>query len=215
MDLQQRRDRILLETLPQVPFDGWTIKALRAGAVAAGRDPREAERAFPGGGLEMIAHFADLADRRMAAALAEAPLAAMRTPAKVALAVRTRLEQNAAHREAIRRALSILALPQNAPLAARLTYNTVGAIWYALGDKSADFSFYTKRASLGAVYAATVLYWLNDSSEGFADTWRFLERRLADVMRIPRLVARCGEAMGRLPDPFRLFRSFAERRRGR
>ena len=81
-------------------------------------------------------------------------------------------------------------LPSNAPVAARSTYQTVNAIWYACGDTSTDFSFYTKRATLAGVYAATVLYWLDDASDDFADIWGFLDRRIDDVMQIPRLRAR-------------------------
>ena len=90
-----------------------------------------------------------------------------------------RLEALALHREAVRRALSLLAQPFNMPLAARLLYETVDAIWYAVGDASADFSFYTKRGTLAGVLAVTTLYWLEDRSANFVETRGFLERRLA------------------------------------
>jgi ubiquinone biosynthesis protein COQ9 len=130
---------------------------------------------------------------------------------KVAFAIRLRLEANAAHREAIRQALSFLALPIHAPLAAKCLYRTVDAIWYAVGDRSTDFSFYTRRGLLAGVYAGTVLYWLNDKSEGFADSWAFLDRRIADVMRIYELRGKLDRFVDQLPDPFRLFRRPAGR----
>jgi ubiquinone biosynthesis protein COQ9 len=122
------------------------------------------------------------------------------------LAVRLRLTANAAHREAIRRALAILAMPIHAPLAARLLYATVDAIWYALGDRSTDYNFYTKRMLLAGVYSATVLYWLNDKSAENTETWDFLDRRIADVMRIPQAMGRLGKLAEKLPDPLRLLR---------
>ncbi len=207
--LNETRDEFLLAALPHVAFDGWTIKAMRAGAVELGRDPHDAERAFPGGPIDMIAHFTDLSDRRMVAATAKADHASMPTSERVVFAVRTRLEGNAPHREIIRRALSVLALPQNTALGVKLCYETVNIIWCALDDASMDFSYYTKRASLAAVYAATVLYWLNDDSPGFADTWRFLDRRIAEVMQIPKAMGRLGEAFEHLPDPLRSVRSFS------
>jgi ubiquinone biosynthesis protein COQ9 len=205
-DLQAVRDRILLATLPHVAFDGWTRKALMAGVADARLSPDMALRTFPDGIPELVDHFADWADRRMLAELARQGTAQMRVRDRVAAGVRARLEVLAAHREATRRALAFLALPPNAPLAARLLWRTVDAMWYAAGDNATDFNYYTKRALLSAVYGSTVLCWLADSSEDFADTWAFLDRRIADVMKVPAYKARLKEALTRLPRPWRLRR---------
>jgi ubiquinone biosynthesis protein COQ9 len=203
---ERLRERLLEATLDHVPFDGWTRAALKAGARDAGIAPAMADNLFPGGGGEMIEFFNRLADRRMVEALEALDPASMRVRDRIATAIRLRLEQNAAHREAIRQGLAVLAMPQNAALAARCLYRTVDAIWYAAGDRSTDYNFYTKRGLLAAVYGSTVLYWLNDNSEGFADSWAFLDRRIADVMRIPQTVGRIGRVAERLPNPLRLFR---------
>jgi len=205
-DLQATRDRILLATLSHVAFDGWTRKALKAGVADADLGPDMALRAFPDGIPELVDHFAAWADRRMLAELARKGAARMRIRDRVAAGVRVRLEVLAAHREATRRAMAFLALPPNAPLAARLLWRTVDAMWYAAGDNATDFNYYTKRALLSAVYASTVLCWLADSSEDFADTWAFLDRRIADVMKVPAYKARLKEALARLPRPSRLLR---------
>jgi ubiquinone biosynthesis protein COQ9 len=202
-----QREALLQATLSHVPFDGWTHTALMAGARDAGIEPALADNAFPGGMAELLDFYHRAADIEMVRALESRPdLAKMKIRDKVALAVRLRLEANAGHREAIRQALSFLALPTNAPLGAKCLYRTVDAIWYAVGDRSTDFSFYTRRALLAGVYGSTVLYWLNDKSDGFADTWSFLDRRIADVMRIYDLRARVDRLVDQLPDPFRLFR---------
>ena len=106
---------------------------------------------------------------------------------RIKAAVRIRLERHAGDREAARRALALLSLPFNAPLAMRLLYRTVDAMWYAAGDTSTDFNFYTKRATLAGVYSSTLLYWLNDRSPGCEATWAFLDRRIDDVMKIEKL----------------------------
>jgi len=116
------------------------------------------------------------------------------------------LEILAPWREAVRRALAVLALPQHAPLGLRLLYQTVDAIWYAAGDRATDFSFYTKRSTLAAIYAATLLYWLGDSSPDFADTRAFLDRRLAGAASIGKARKRFETAIERLPNPLRLLR---------
>jgi ubiquinone biosynthesis protein COQ9 len=38
--------------------------------------------------------------------------------------------------------------------------------------------------TLGAVYASTLLVWLDDDSEGWIETAAFLDRRIDDVMKI-------------------------------
>ena len=106
----------------------------------------------------------------------------------------------------MRRALAVLALPHHAPLAMRLVYETVDGIWYAAGDHATDFSFYTKRATLAAIYGTSLLYWLEDRSPGSADTREFLDRRLADVARISAARKRFEAALDRLPNPLRLLR---------
>ena len=196
------RDAAILGMLPNVPFDGWTKRALRAGVRDAGMPPDEADLLFPLGIVDMIETFCDLADRRMeegAAALTETRLS-KRVRAVIAL----RLEQNRLYKEAIRRALAILALPRNARAAATCTARTVDAVWYAAGDRSADISWYTKRAILAAIYSATVLYWLRDTSEDDAATLAFLDRRLAGLGRFGRLRGRADALLARLPKPPRL-----------
>ena len=212
MDRAAQREALLKAALPHVPFDGWTRTALQAGARDTGIEPALADNAFPGGMAELLEFYHGQADIEMVRALeAYSDLAALKTREKVALAIRLRLEANAGYREAIRQALSFLALPTNAPLGAKCLYRTVDAIWYAAGDKATDFSFYTKRALLAGVYSATVLYWLNDKSEGSAETWTFLDRRIADVMKIYALRSRFDRFAEQLPDPFRLFRKPAGR----
>lgn len=174
-------DALLDEVLRQVPFDGWSRRALEA---AAG-DALTMDREFPGGVADAVRAFSDRADAAMVAALEANP--PEHTRDRVTAGVRARLEYVAPHKEAVRRLAGWLALPGHQAIAARCLYRTVDSIWYAAGDRSTDFSFYTKRALLAAVYGATVLYWLEDRSPGAAATWGFLDRSIEGVMRLPRL----------------------------
>jgi ubiquinone biosynthesis protein COQ9 len=61
-------------------------------------------------------------------------------------------------------------------------------MWRAAGDAATEFNFYTKRGLLAGVYASTLLYWLDDSSDDCAATWAFLDRRTADAMRVPQAI---------------------------
>ena len=196
-------DRIVEAMLPHVPFDGWTLKALTAGLEDAGFDPAGAALAFPGGMVEVTEHFSALADKRMMAELEKRKVGELAVRERITLAVRVRLEQNAQYREALRHLLSYLALPTNAPLALKCLYRTVDAMWHAAGDTATDFNFYTKRATLAGVFGTTVLYWLNDTSEGFEKTFAFLDRRIEDVMRIGKAGGRLGAILANIPTPFR------------
>jgi ubiquinone biosynthesis protein COQ9 len=203
---ESQRDALIEAMLPDVPFDGWSRATLRAAARRIGMTAAEALALFSGGPAELVACFSRWADRRMLDRLESLPLDQLRAAERVALAVNIRLEIVEPWREAVRRALAVLALPQHAPLALRLLYDTVDGIWYAAGDTATDFSFYSKRATLGGIYAATVLYWLEDRSAGFADTRVFVDRRLADVARIGAARQRLQTALDRLPNPLRLLR---------
>jgi ubiquinone biosynthesis protein COQ9 len=190
--LDELAPRLVAAMLPHVPFDGWSRRALDAAAADAGIDPEIARLAFPGGAPDMIAAYIRQADADLLAACDTPEFRAMKVRAKVTAAIRTRLEAAAPHREAIRRAATILSLPGNAALAARLTWGTADAIWRAAGDTATDFNHYSKRAIAGAVYSATLFYWLGDESEGFADTWAFLDRRIAGVMAFEKWKAKLG-----------------------
>ncbi len=204
MDLEKTRESLLLATLPQVTFDGWTQRAIDAGAADAGLDRASALNAFPGGPAEMLEFFGRWADAQMLAELEKRNLAEMRVRDRVATAVQTRLGIIEPHREAVRRGLSLLALPPYGPIALKMLYRTVDAIWYAAGDSSTDYNFYTKRMLLAGVYSSTLLYWLNDSSEDYAESWAFLERRISEVLKIG---GRLGKTMkGLLDFPERVMR---------
>ena len=200
------RDEILLATLRHVPFDGWTRKALRRGAADCGCEAEAARRAFPGGPAGLAEYYSRYADREMLAAIEKIDLAPMRATERVGAVVWTRLEQSGAHREAIRRVLGFLALPQNGLLAARCMYRTVDAIWRAAGDESTDWNFYSKRGLLAGVFGATVLYWLNDESEDFADTRAFLDRRLGDAAKCGKATAKIMQFCTEFGSPFSAYR---------
>jgi ubiquinone biosynthesis protein COQ9 len=187
MQVDDEMAAVIDALLPQVPFDGWTAKSLRQALSSLGQPPEDAKLLFPGGAGEMIETFCALADARMEQAAAAADLSSLRVPARVRAVLAIRFEQNRGNKEAIRRALSWLSLPTNARIAARTLAASVDAVWFAAGDTSTDFSWYTKRGILAAVYSATLLYWLTDTSEEDEGTLKFLDRRLAGVAKIGKL----------------------------
>jgi ubiquinone biosynthesis protein COQ9 len=215
MTYDREADRLALleKTLAHAPFDGWSQRALEAGASDAGVPLDRMLNAFPGGMAELLDFYHRVADRRMLDAMEAAQTAAMRVRDRIAFAVRARLEQNIAHREAIRSACSFLSMPQNLGLGARCLYRTVDAIWHAAGDRSTDHNFYTKRGLLAGVYGSTVLFWLNDKSVDQSATWDFLDRRIGEVMSIPKAMSGLKSLADRLPNPLRVVRRLRANRR--
>jgi ubiquinone biosynthesis protein COQ9 len=203
---ERDRDRLIEAMLPDVAFDGWSRPVIRAGARRIEMSPEEAAALFPRGAPDLAIAFSRWADRRMLDWYEAAPPEAAGTAARVKRALELRFEVVAPWREAVRRALSVMALPPHAVLGMRLVYDTVDGIWYAAGDTATDFSFYTKRMTLAGVYAAALMYWLDDRSEDFAETRAFIDRRLADVARFGQGRGRLETAVQRLPNPFRLLR---------
>ncbi|MBL8667398.1 MAG: COQ9 family protein [Rhodospirillales bacterium] len=197
------RERILLAALPHVAFEGWRTATLHAAYADTGLSVAEGELAFPGGAVEIIEYWSDWADRQMLAAADQPDFASLRMPDRIATLMRARIEVNGRWREAVRRTMSFLALPSNTGRALKCTWRTLNAIWYACGDTATDLGFYSKRLSLAAVYAAVVLYWLDDSSEDFADTWAFLDRRIDTVMLVPKLRGRVRDTLADVLSPLR------------
>lgn len=192
-DLENGQRLALLQAvLPHVVFDGWSERAIKAGARDIGLGAGAARALFPDGVVELIELHSQNTDRRLAAWLATSDLSALRVRERIITGVRHRLEMAASDREAVRRAVTVLSLPGNTLRGMRLLYATVDTIWRAAGDTATDWNFYSKRGLLAAVYSATVLYWLQDESPEYEDTWGFLDRRIDDVMKVPKATARIG-----------------------
>jgi ubiquinone biosynthesis protein COQ9 len=198
---EKLREKILAEALPHVAFDGWSDKTLREAAERAGASEAELKAAFPRGGIDALVFFSSDADRHAAELIEAADLKAMRVRERITFAVRTRIEVVAEHKEAARRGAALLALPQYALDGASCVWRTCDTIWRAVGDTSADFNWYTKRGLLAGVVTSTMLYWFADNSEDFEDTWKFLDRRIADVMQIEKVKAQVTKFAEGLPNP--------------
>jgi ubiquinone biosynthesis protein COQ9 len=188
--LDEMRVMLAAELPAHVAFDGWTPAALMLAAQATGIDPAVAALAFPGGAVDMIdAWFAHI-DDAMLADLSSEVLTAMKIRARITALVEARLDLLATDIEALRRALAVLALPQNLARATKLGWRAADAMWHAAGDTATDFNHYSKRAILGGVYMATIMAMMDDDSEGHADTRAFLGRRIDGIMRFEKFKGR-------------------------
>lgn len=170
-------------------FDGWTNEALTLAADTAGVDQDVARLAFTGGAVAMIDAWFAYVDNAMTIAVPDVALQRMKIRARITALVEARLAAVADNREALRRALAVLAMPQNIARATRLGWRTVDLIWRQAGDTATDYNHYTKRTILAGVYAATITVFINDESEDWADTRAFLGRRIEGIMRFEKAKA--------------------------
>jgi len=203
--LEQLRQRLALAVGENAVFDGWSRKAVDSAAEQLGIDPVQARLAMPRSQSGMIELYVQEVDRALEAWFTPKRLANMKIREKIRALVWKRLEIMGPAREAVRRGLAILAMPQNIPLALRTAWRTADLMWRIAGDTSSDFNHYTKRMTLGAVYASTLLAWLDDRSEGWKDTAAFLDRRIDDVMRFEKLKAEWRGTSDRRISPSRFF----------
>jgi len=180
---------IIAAALVHVPFDGWTDESLMLGARDAGFSAEVATRLFPGGAVDAVVMHSAIADAAMVEAFTSMPDRPDRVHLMIREMILIRLDQAVPHKEAVRRGLTLLALPANALASARALYATVDAMWRAAGQRDTDISFYTKRATLAAVYSATLLAWIADASGDRTVIEGFLDRRLQDVARLPKASA--------------------------
>lgn len=194
-----RRRDLLRAVLAEAAFEGWTDATLKMAAQYAAFSSKELARGdlellFPKGVADVLAFWAMEEDAAMEQAFAALDPAPEKIREKVTWLVRQRIEQLEPHKEAARRAAATLALPQYASLGTRLTWATAGSVWRALGDQSTDANWYSKRATLSAVYASTLLRWFaeedEDMSGEYPATWAFLDERISNVMQIEKWKAK-------------------------
>ncbi|MEM8572517.1 MAG: COQ9 family protein [Pseudomonadota bacterium] len=184
------RKQVVTAALPNVVFDGWSDRTLADAVIESGVDPAISRLAFPRGGIDLVLAFHYDRDDALFEHLSHAEMGGMRFRDKIAYAVMQRLMLVAPEREAVRRAASMLALPNYAPDAARAIWHTADTIWNALGDTSSDYNWYTKRTTLSAVYSSSALYWLGDETSDFSSTREFVNRRIDNVMQFEEVKAK-------------------------
>jgi ubiquinone biosynthesis protein COQ9 len=186
-------DELRLVLAPEIAraavFDGWTGVALDQAAASAGADPAVARLAFPGGAMDMIAAWIACTDARMQEAFGAGALDGLKVRERIRALVQFRLDAVAGHEEALRRALAIQAMPHNLARAMRIGWHSADLMWRLAGDTATDYNHYTKRAILVGLYGATLAVFVDDNSEGKAETRAFLDRRIDGVMKFEKAKA--------------------------
>ena len=175
------KDKIIDAALKNINFDGWSKDSIMSVFKTHSIDEKAYDELFPKGIIDGILHFADFTDRKMLSIYKKNDNADIKIPEKIKSLLLIRFEILMPNKEAVRRSFGILALPNNSKLAIKNVYNTTDEIWKATGDKSTDFSFYTKRATLAGVYSSSMMYWLGSIDPDLKNVEQFIDRRLENV----------------------------------
>ncbi|AWW73711.1 RpsU-divergently transcribed [Erythrobacter sp. KY5] len=192
MTLDELRIALAPDIAASAIFDGWNETALVAAAEMAGADVDIAKLAFPSGSsqaMDMIEAWITSVDLAMEEAWPEERLAPLKIRERIRTLVGFRLEAVEHIDEAVRRAMAIMAMPQNAPRSLQLGWRSADAMWRLAGDTATDYNHYTKRAILAGIYSATLAVFVNDDSEGKEKTYEFLDRRIDGVMKFEKAKA--------------------------
>jgi ubiquinone biosynthesis protein COQ9 len=185
-------------------FDGWNENAVRSAAADLGVDVDIALLTLPGKAMRLIDAWIDSVDSEMGRRLPPEKLNAMKIRARITALIATRLEIMANDREALRRALAIMAMPGNVVTAAKLGWRSADRMWRLAGDTATDFNHYTKRMTLSAVYASTLSVFINDDSDDFSGTRAFLDRRIDNIMQFEKVKAQAKARQEYMPSLSRL-----------
>jgi ubiquinone biosynthesis protein COQ9 len=194
MTLEELRLHLAPMVADAAVFDGWGVEALAMAAEQAEVDLDVAKLAFKAGSnaamaMAMITAWIDTIDAEMAAALPQEKLGQMKIRERIRVLVQFRLDAIVGQEEALRRALAIMAHPQNAASSLKTGWRSADIMWRLAGDAATDYNHYTKRAILASIYGATLAVFVDDESDDKADTRAFLERRIDGVMKFEKAKA--------------------------
>lgn len=193
-------DEMIEAIAPKLPqnaaFDGWNKHSLFAAADELRIDHDVAQLAYDSANMrsnslsmKLVESWIAYVDAEMERRLPPEKLAKMKIRERITALLITRLEISQYHREAQRRALSLMVLPGNIRLSFKLGWNSADHMWRLAGDTATDYNHYTKRAILSSIYSAILMNFINDESENFAETRAFVDRRIENVMQFEKAKA--------------------------
>ena len=180
---------ILSSALAHVPTLGFTKEALSLGAKEAGY-LEVSTNLFPKGTFDLVMYH--LVTQRLGLKdRIQFPDEKMGVGRKVRSLVMERLRANADAGVVPRwqEALAIMSLAENIPASLKELGALSDEVWFLSGDTAVDSSWYTKRASLAGIYAATEVFQTTDQSTDFKDTEEFLDRRLEELRTVGGVVS--------------------------
>lgn len=191
---------ILQAMLPIVVFDGWNQKSLRASIKLINLPEGSEELYFPEGALEVIRFWHDQMNEFVKSNLESLNKSEMKIREQVTAGVLSALESIGSNEEAMRRAIIRLSLPDAAVQGPTYLWSLADSIWRAIGDRSTDYNYYTKRTILAGVLGSTITVWISDSDQNKVKTKLFLDARISNVMSFEKSKFKIVEKINNIPN---------------
>jgi len=178
-DWADRTEQAVLDAAIRLaPSLGWSPRLVERASADQGLSKGDAELLFPHGPRDLAALLSRRHDRQALDALPDP--AGLKIRERIARGVQARLEAAAAQQDAARRWAGFLALPQNAPLALKLAWESADAIWRWAGDTATDENHYSKRAILSGILIPALSIRL---TQGRLAAEGFVAARIENVMQ--------------------------------
>ena len=195
---QDRKQKFLYYVLDDINLNGWSKNFFDSYSREGIFTNNEIRVFFPNGRVDFLRYWFDISEKLMLEDLSKVEIQELKVREKIKKIIRVRLERWKSYKVAIKRTLPILIMPSSDTLLSCSLMKTSDSIWKSAGDRSVDFNFYTKRGLLLGVYSTTLIFWLDDNSKDDQKTWEFLDRRVEEVLQIPKVKTRINETLHRI-----------------
>lgn len=142
---------------------------------------------IPNGIRDVINAFDEALNRKADAIIQSSIQNYTSVRSKVAAAVMTKINlyhDNVNRKELLCKMVKLLHKPQYLCLKGSNAYKTADMIWYAIGDKSTDFNYYTKRIILTPIYAGALSISAKDDSHHLIKTEYFVQKQINKTRHI-------------------------------
>lgn len=200
----QMEQTVLDAAIQRAPALGWNRRMVRVACKDCGLSLGDEELLFPNGPRDLAALLWRRHDDQAMTALGAVDPSMLKIRERIARSVSERLEAAMTHAEAEKRAAGFMALPTNADLALKLTWETADLLWRWAGDTATDWNHYSKRAILSGILAPAMTLRLFDGKDA-SDA--FIAARIDNVMAFEKWKAgkdfdaplrKAGEVLSRL-----------------
>lgn len=181
---EKLKKQVLENSLKHISEYGFTKEALTKGALDTGLSSAAVNGMFQNGAFELIDYFYKKSNENLSTYLEnlikEGQIKKKNELIRSAILYRLSLIQ-----PLIRHWPEAMATqsfyPSNAVQSIENLLRLCDEIWHLVGDKSTDLNWYSKRLTLAVIYKSTEIFMIQDKSDNFVDTVRFLDNRLDDL----------------------------------
>ncbi len=186
----EQKEQITNKFIELLVFEGWNQSTLEKACAECGIEKGYCDIIYPGRIAEFTGEFVKQCNDEALGKAREAGFEKLRTTQKVEEIIYQRIRSyhtKLGSLEALKKFIGYCLTPANLASSAHNIYDFSSEVWYTLGDRSTDFSYYTKRISLSGIYAKCMVYSMSDKSDNLQQTKRYIQKSIDGLMKINKL----------------------------